>query len=495
MRRYPAVSVSAPPRPLARALPPDSGSPGRRFPVAVLAVAAALMLAFGFGPNQNLAILALAVLVGGCVVLWRPGESPVLVVTFCLSWLGASVAVFHANWLDIDLFRYAQSGGDMEEATILSLVGLLCLALGMRIGAGPWRPGESKSARQIALAHPVSRWFGLYVAACAVSFAALALLWVLPGLSQVLLAVAALRWTFFFAVAYASLVRGGVAGPYLPLAFCGELAAGLGTYFSDFRTVFIFAIYAAFASGPRLTPRLQVGIAALIGALLCLGVVWTGIKEEYRYFVAEGTKQQIVAVDYATRLNKMVELAESLDARTIDTSIDRTLHRMSYVEFFSVVLGYVPNQMPHENGALLADAVARPFLPRAFFPEKSAINDTERTNLYTGGLAGESEGTSISIGYIGETYIDFGAYGMMAALLGIGCVYGLAYRLLSRSKVAGSLVGMGLGSAVLIPVGGLDSSFTKVAGALVVSLLVVCLFLRFLVPFCLTWIARPGGSR
>ncbi len=469
---------------------------GRRFPVAVvLGIAAAIMLIFGFGPNLDLAILAVAVLVAGCAALWRPGESPVLILTFCFHWLGAAVAVFHANWLDIDLFRYAQSGGDMRLATILSFLGLLCVAVGMRIGAGPWRPQEAEAARRIALAYPVSRWFALYCAACAASFAALAFVWVVPGLSQVMLAVAALRWAFFFALAYASLVRGGYAGAYFPLAFCGELAAALGTYFSDFRTVFIFAIYAALASGLRLTVRMQVGLAALVAALLCFGVVWTGIKEEYRYFVAEGAKQQIVTVDYATRLGKMVELAGALDARALGVSFDRTLHRLSYVEFFSVVLGFVPDQIGHENGALLADALTRPFLPRAFFPEKTAINDTDRTNLYTGGLAGESEGTSISIGYIGEAYIDFGAYGMMAALFGIGCAYGLAYRLLSRSARCGSLVGMGLASAVLIAVGGLESSVTKVAGALVVSLLVAWLFARFVVPFCVSWIARPGAGR
>lgn len=459
----------------------------------MLGVAAVTMLSFGFGPNTGLAILALAVFVAGCVVLWRPGESPVLVLTFCIHWLGASVAVFYANWLDIDIVWYSTFGGDMYLATVLSVVGTLCLAAGMRIGAGAWRPGEAEAARSIVLAWPVARWFTLYGLACAVSFVALTFVWVVPGLSQALLAAAALRWAFFFVLAYATFARGGLAGPYLPLAFGVELAVSLGTYFSDFRTVFLFTIFAAFASGLRLTVRMQAGLAVLIAGLLCLGVVWTGVKEEYRHFVAEGRSEQIVAIDYATRMAKLGELAAALDARGIEAGFDKMLHRLSYVEYFSVVLGFVPDQAAHENGALLADALTRPFLPRAFFPEKAAIDDTERTNLYTGGLAGQSEGTSISIGYIGETYIDFGAYGMMPALVGIGWIYGLAYRLLSRSKAAGSLVGMGLASAALMPVGGLESSFTKVAGGFVVTLLVAWFFVRFIVPAGLRWIAGPGA--
>lgn len=203
----------------------------------------------------------------------------------------------------------------------------------------------------------------------------------------------------------------------------------------------------------------------------------------------------MVSVDYATRIGKLVELTSDLDAQALETGVDHLIRRLSYVSFLSLVLGYVPDQLPHENGALLADAVSRPFFPRALFPEKSAIDDTARTNLYTGGMAGESEGTSISVGYIAEAYIDFGAIGMMPALLGIGWVYGFAYRLLSRSRQAGPLLGMGLASFVLLSIGFLDSSITKVGGGFVVSLLVAWLVLKSVVPFVLRWMTVPAPRR
>lgn len=479
---------------------PREAGAGGRIPVATVGIAVAMLLSFGFGPNLYLALVALAMLVAGSVPLWRPGESPVLILIFGLHRFGASVAVFHANWLDIDILHYSNFGGDMHLATMLSLVGVLIVALGMRVGAGAWRPREAEMARSIALAHPLKRWFHLYCLAWAVSFVSLSLVWVVPGLSQVMLAVAAMRWAFFFVLAYAAfaqggLAQGGLASPYLLVAFGAELAVSLGNYFSDFRTVFLFTICTAFASGLRMTARVQATLAVLVGALLCLGIVWTGIKEDYRSFVAEGRKEQVVTIDYVTRMAKLGELAGALDARAVAAGFDKMLQRLSYVEYFSAVLGVVPNQIGHENGALIGDALARPFLPRALFPEKAAINDTDRTNLYTGGLAGESEGTSISIGYIGESYIDFGAYGMMAALFGIGCGYGFAYRLLSRSPRCGSLIGMGLASAVLMTVGGLESSFTKVAGGFVACLLVAWLFVRFVVPFSLRWVTAPGGGR
>ncbi|SFU46898.1 hypothetical protein SAMN02799631_00784 [Methylobacterium sp. 174MFSha1.1] len=461
----------------------------------MLAVLSVLFLGFSFGPNLPLALLALAVFAIGWVILWRPGESAVLPITFCLHWVGAAVAVFHANWLGIELFSYSNFGGDMDRATRLSLVGVLCLAVGMRLGTGAWRPYEAATARRIALSHPVERWFLAYLLVSAASILALGLGRLVPGLTQVMLAVASLRWCFYYTLAYASFVRGNATGPCFALAFFVELALSVGGYFSEFRTVFLVTIFAAFASGLRLTGRMQAGFAALVAALLCLSVIWTSVKVDYRSFVSEGRKEQIVTVDYATRITKLAELTANLDAQAIELGVDHLIRRLSYVDFLSAVLGYVPNHLPHEDGALLADAVSRPFFPRALFPEKSVIDDTVRTNLYTGGLAGESEGTSISLGYIAETYIDFGVPGMFLALFGIGWTYGFTFRTLSRSRKAGPLLGMGLATFVLLSVGFLDSSITKTGGGFAVSLLVAWLVLKTAVPLVLRWTTVPGAGR
>ena len=175
------LSVAARSPAFAAARQPHASPAGQSLPV-LLVLAAFILLTSGFGPNFDLALLSLAVFVVGCVVLWRPGESPVLVLTFALHWLGASIAIFHANWLDVDIFGYSEFGGEMRWAATLSLVGLLCLAVGMRAGAGAWRPREAATARAIAMAHPTSRWFKLYCIACAASFVAMSLVWLVPGL-------------------------------------------------------------------------------------------------------------------------------------------------------------------------------------------------------------------------------------------------------------------------------------------------------------------------
>jgi hypothetical protein len=217
-------------------------------------------------------------------------------------------------------------------------------------------------------------------------------------------------------------------------------------------------------------------------------VLWTAIKGEYRTFVSGGVAAQIVTVDYPARLGKVVELVGELDHEKVLLAVDQLLRRLTYVEFFGVVLTYVPSQMPHENGALSWDAVSRPFMPRLLFPDKEIIDDLVRTNFYTGGVIGISEGTSISLGYVAESYIDFGPFGMFPALFLIGLLFGGIYRGLLRWTASRGLLGMGLATGVLTGAAALEISFTKAFGGIVVALLVAVLLAGLVLPHWAPWL-------
>ena len=367
------------------------------------------------------------------MLLWRPGEPPILLFTFAFPWLQGSVAIFHANWLGLDIAEYAPFQGDMQQcdrhvlgrpagarrrhaarcrtatrgrrarraqdgavAADEALVPALCRGLGDELRRAELRLDHAGAdpAHVGALGHALGR-----SSSC----------WASP----------------------ASRREKASRGLFLA-AFPFELAAGLGTYFADFKTVFFITLFAALASGTRVSSRALFGAGVLALLVVALAIVWTAVKGEYRVFVSGGQTEQIVAVDLVSRLAKLYELAANLDAETLSSAVDQLLRRLTYVEFFGVVLTYVPAYIPHTLGAILWDAIIRPFMPRLLFVDKDVIDDTARTNLYTGGLAGSSEATSISLGYIAEAYIDFGSIGMFAALLGIGLFYGAIYRVLSR---------------------------------------------------------------
>lgn len=461
---------------------------GDLFPPAVLPSAAALFLLGGIGANSLLALVAIFVLVIGSALLWRPGEPPILLFIFGYQWLQASIAIFHANWFGKTVSELSVYGGNLSLATALSLLGLLSMAVGMRVGARRWRPRVAQLARDVALRYDTKRWFYLYAAAFLVASMAQSVAWVVPGLSQPLLAIANLKWAFFFILTYATFVRLGTSRTFWMLAFGVELALSLGGYFSNFKTVFLMSLLAMVMAGVRLSPKQIVGSVILSVVMLALGIVWTAVKTDYRSFLSGGQNAQIVTVDYTTRIGKLIELVSELDRDKLASGTEQLLERLAYVEFFGMVLETVPDTLPHEWGALWWDAVTRPFMPRLFFPWKSEINDSDRTNYYTGlGVAGAESGTSISIGIMGESYIDFGEYGMMVVLFAYGVAIGRIYRWMLFSRNGQGLLGASLASATLFGAAALESSITKVVGGVLVTFLASIMLIQVIAPRFLRW--------
>src|SRR4029077_6417558 len=101
--------------------------------------------------------------------------------------------------------------------------------------------------------------------------------------------------------------------------------------------------------------------------------------------------------------------------------MDALIMRISYVNFFALATENVPGRIPYENGALWRGSVVHMFMPRVLFPEKPILDDSERTRTYTGmNVAGSEQDTSIGIGYVGESYIDFGPIGMFIPIFLLG---------------------------------------------------------------------------
>lgn len=460
----------------------------------MLVAAGALFVFGGIGVNVGLALFAVLVLVAGAALLWRPNETPILLFILCFQWLQASISIFHANWKGVAVSHLLMAG-ESEMAIVLCLIGLLALACGMRLGAGGWRPQDGELARSIASSHSIFSWFRLWVLASIAALIAQTAGLAIPGLSQPLLILANLKWAFFWMLAYATFVRPGGGGHYFLWAFLFELTLGVGGYFSDFKTVMLFTVFAIVAAGVRLAPQSLLGLGGLSVLLVTFAIGWTAIKNDYRAFVSRGERAQIVTVDYGDRMAKLVDLVVALDGTAIEAAADNFLRRLTYVEFFGATLTMVPRSLPHEGGAIWWDAVSRPFMPRILFPDKAVIDDSARTNIYTGvTVAGADLGTSISIGYMGESYIDFGEIGMMVPLFLLGYFYGRLYRAMLVAKATRGPLGMAFATAILYGGAQLESSITKVFGGLVLAALVSWLIAVFLAPKYFRWVRADANG-
>jgi hypothetical protein len=182
-------------------------------------------------------------------------------------------------------------------------------------------------------------------------------------------------------------------------------------------------------------------------------------------------------------MEKLYELVSALDRRALGNAAENLAERVGYVNFFAAVIKRVPRVLPHEGGALWWDSVTRPLMPRMFFPDKTSIEDSQRTRYYTGlKVAGKEHGTSISIGYMGESYIDFGKIGMLLPVFALGWLLGAFYRWTLAQRYSSKAVGMGVATAALFSAALLETSVTKLMGGLTVTMLVSWLLIRFVVP-------------
>lgn len=457
-----------------------------------LPLAAALLLIGTLGPNLWLASVAIAVLLFGGSLLWRPGETPILLLIFAVQWLQASISIFHASWLGVSVNDLQWFGGDVSMAILLSLIALACLAAGMRLGAGAQREEDAALAQVAAQRYDVFDWFRLYLMAFAAS---IVLHWASAfsaGLSQPLLALSNLKWAFFWILAFATFVNAQALRRYFAIAFLIELGFSVGGYSSGFKTVLLVSAVAVVAARMRVSRRGWLALVLAAMALLATGIVWTAVKPQFRTYISGGSNAQVVTVDYGARVLRLVDLVLTRDMDDFSEATQGLLDRLSYVHYFGGVLQTVPAALPHENGALWFDAVARPFMPRLFFPDKAPISDSTRTNKYSGvRVAGDDEGTSISIGYVGESYIDFGAVGMMVPIAALGLMIGLGYRWLLRGDRSQVLLGMGLATAIGINVIYLETSITKMFGALIVAFIGAGFVLLFVAPRYLRWTRLP----
>ena len=468
---------------------------------------ASLWVLFGLGafsglltPNPLLTAASILLLPVFMTLLWRPGETPVLLFAVSFQWLQVTAKVFHANVLGLDvteLSKYAL-GSDLpslEPAIWLSLVGLTVLAVGMRLGMRRLGPLDREQANWEAAGFSTGRAFLLYLLCTALAAVLQANAWAAGGgLVQVLRAAVSIKWIGFFVFGYLVLKR-KEGYPLLAAAVAIEFIAGIG-FFSGFKTVIFVTLLVVFTVRYRLKPGAIAGGLVLFGALLIFGAGWTSIKGEFRAYLNQGTSAQAVLVSRADQFDKLAELIGELEWYDVSLAMGDLFGRVAYVDYFALSMDYVPDVLPHEGGELWKQSVLHTLTPRLLFPNKPTLSsDSEMTMRYTGlSLASDEEGTSISIGYMGESYIDFGRYGMFVPIFILGVMWGLMYYYV-MSRARSSIVGYAFATALLITAYQFEMTGIKLIGGMVMNFLVLALILRFAEKYLVRWLRREDAPK
>ena len=257
--------------------------------------------------------------------------------------------------------------------------------------------------------------------------------------------------------------------PWLVLVVFGYLfVTSFYSYFSSWRGPLTILLVSMLVAYKDFRVRQALALTPILIPAFAFVLVWQSVKGEYRMFLSGGERQQVIRVTQTDALAEIWELAQAAyqQGRLWDDQVvDATYRRAGYLEYFSAALYKVPNEIPHERGALLQESLTFAFVPRLLNPNKGIKNDRAKVERYTDYYFGESSFSSFSLGHYCEAYIDWGPAGMMLHLFCYGIVGGLLVRTtLRRSKDLNPLLGLGLLWAVMYPWSTFQQDMVTVAG-------------------------------
>ena len=466
------MDLASPTLPSSLVAPGGTGSPPSHVARTGFWVICAVLAAVGFFTSNGLVTAAaFAVLPFLGFLLWREGEPPVLLFACVFQWMQATAAIFYTNHFGLTLSE-AFGSNELGIATWLSILAVLVLAVGIQlsfIGAGPPRAVELESAASLI---DINKVAVLYGCSFVVSGLLSTLAWHFSSITQILLAIAAIKWAVVFLLCYTVLhQRRGYAILFACLGL--EFVSGLVGIFANFKSVFFVLVVAALSSPLALKGRRLAAIITCFVILFLLGVVWSAVKMDYRSFLADESLESENEQPIERKFGKLADLVESVTWDNFTDGIDALVLRVSYVNFFALAIENVPARVPYENGELWKGSVMHVLTPRILFPDKPALDDSERTRLYTGvQVAGSEANTSIGIGYVGESYIDFGPTWMFLPILILGLLYGLIDRFFI-TRVRHKLLGASLAVSVLVfNAYEIEASNVKLLGGVVAAALV-----------------------
>lgn len=436
--------------------------------------------------NAALTAAALVVLALLLRVLRRPGESPVLLFAVGMQWAQVTAKVFEADYQGVPVDDLGHSI-QLSTAIWLGLAGVAVLAIGMHAALRSLRTPPFKEVDAGARSLSTDRIFVLYLVTLAIGIGTQPLLWRMLPIAEALRALGEIRWAFYFLLGFHTL-RWRRNTTYFLAATAIELLAGIG-YFSSFKTVLFMAIIVAIASGRRVNVRSLTVVMIAGTATVVFALAWQSVKGQYRKYLNQGTHQQVALVSTEAQVQTFGTMMTSVDSRQLTGAVPSLLDRLAYVDFFADVLDHVPAALPHEGGALLWRAIVHVLTPRILFPDKPVLeSDSEETMRYTGRvLASGAEGTSFSLGYMVEQYIDFGYWGMFLPIFLIGLAWGGIYRY-CMTRPFPAAFNIAFAAALMIYVDEFEMAEIKLIGGTLMRFIVFALFMRLALPGLVVWL-------
>ena len=421
-------------------------------------------------------------------IIARPGMPVAVVYIFIWQWLQIFTRVLQSV-VDNKSIANGLYGPNVARAYWYMLASLVVMALAMRLVLGNLKPPTVQDRTAHFEWRPLDL-FSLYIGMLFVAVGCRFASYALPALDQPLDAVARLKIVLLFML-FGTVMMTGRNTNLLWGAVALEIVLGFTGLLSDFRGVFIYLAIAALAARIPLKGTTVAAGLACAGFLVFLALFWTSVKAEYREFATGSSDSQNVKVALDARFGYLGNRLASSDAIDWDMAAYALLVRLAYTDIFGSVIGVQETAPEQVFVRQWQDAVGHVVKPRFLFPNKASLSDTE---VYVRLARGDSSeqvrlGTSISVGYMAENFVDFGFPGMLGGIFVIGLMYGIAIRYFMALKLPWILrEGIVVGFVFGVAHNGVEMSLPKILGAAVMFVAVYALLARFVFPSALNWL-------
>lgn len=424
-------------------------------------------------------------------LMWNIYNPGVLIFSYVFQWLQVFFFLLWMNELDRSVDGLSKNGGN---ALMLSLGGLVVMAFLTRLLLGKIQVFDMEDFKKSASNIDQRKLLILYV------FSTLFLSTIgfafgnLSGFAQILVTISSLKWVFLLWLGAIIWVN-KTHRIWLVFIIGYEFFIGLYSYFSSFKDVILYVIILSLTFITVIQFKQFIRLV-LIG--LTLGVVllvWSAVKGEYRVYLNKGNRQQQVLVSRQEALSKLGEQIGNLKYAEFQKAMIYSTYRLQYVYHFAMAMDKVPDFIPYQNGSVWGENIGFVLTPRALNPNKKQYNASEKVSKFTGRkFAGLKEGSSFSLGYFGDSYIDFGPIGMMFALALIALFTTIIFRVFYKMYHLNLLLRYAIINVSLFVFYTFEADGLFLFGRLLTDFIVFYLLAKFVFPRIQNWVTIRASA-
>ena len=438
--------------------------------------------------NGIFLVISMACLFAGLYFLQQPFKSSVFTIIFFYHFLQIIAGVWQATYLGNDINYRTQN---MGIATIASLVGLIAMFAPILYYQNKLPRLSFATLKNHADKLSINKTLYAYIVAFLISGVLNPIRFLLPGYTQIIITIVNLKWFFFLLFGFQVLLKQKRKKEFYFIIGL-EFILGFYSFFSDFKTVvfFVAVLYLTMLTAISLK---RIIIGSVVMTLVFSGAtIWTTVKVEYRQFLNKGSASQNVEVSQNEALTKLYEITNNQGKNVSSSATEKFLDRLQATYHLAKTMDRVPDIVPYQNGKNWGETFAFVLTPRLFNPDKGDLNTSEKASKYTGiKYAGLSQGTSFSLGYFGDCYIDFGLFGMMIALCIIGLLFGSTYFYFLRNASPNFIFNYSVVCALFMKFFALEMDSVFFIGSLFIDLLMYFMLTKFFFPWLYQFLLEP----